>query len=191
MVFAWQSNASRGYLADDLPVGIRAQGHKGPHLGEGGEVAILIGLQDRDDAAPFLVQAGEKFGGHPLPIHNHACHLTGLDALLIACQERRNSCGEMLVSPMGGDEKRMAVLVVQQEECPTTQNSTQAPNESTWEEHVTVDGEAQAVHIASQLMGRLGSLRFLRFFGRMPKLGGPAREGIREAFGTVGTGNLR
>ncbi len=92
---------------------IRTQGHTGTHLEERGEIPILIGLQDRHHMTPLLMQVGEKFGGHALSIHDHSCDVAVSGVLLITCQQRRNSCSEMLVSPMGGDEKGMALLIVQ------------------------------------------------------------------------------
>src|SRR6266516_1880727 len=84
----WNKSAQ---IADDLSVGICAQWHKRTHFGEGREIPILIGLQDRHDAASFRVQAGEKFGGHTFPVHDHLCDPTVPCALFIARKERRDS----------------------------------------------------------------------------------------------------
>jgi hypothetical protein len=97
-------------------VGVSTQGHKGTDIREGGEIPILIGLQNRHHAASFRTQAGEKFGGHALPIHDHACDLAMLRVLFIARQECGDSSGKMLVAARGGHKQRMTLLVMQQQE---------------------------------------------------------------------------
>src|SRR5579885_2432417 len=97
--------------------------------------------------ASLSMQVGKEFGSHTLPIHDHACHLTGSHTLFIACQECRDSYSEMLVAAVGGDEKGMAVLIMQQEERPATQDHTQAPNQPTWKKHITVDGLTMSVDV--------------------------------------------
>ena len=113
MVFAWQGNARWRYFADDLPVYVCAERHKGSHVGKGREISILIRLQDRDHAAPLGVQARQEFGGHALPVHDHSCDLGVPHLLFITCQKCGDTCDEMLVAAMGGDKQWVALLVVQ------------------------------------------------------------------------------
>jgi hypothetical protein len=113
MVFTGQTDASGSHFTDNLSVGIYAQRHKHTHLGEGGEIPILIGLQDRDYMASLRMQAGEKFGSHALPIHDYSCNLAALCVLFIPLQKCGDAHGEMLISSMSGDKQRMALLVVQ------------------------------------------------------------------------------
>ena len=82
----------------------------------------------------------------------------------------------------------MALLVVEQQKRPAAQDHTQTPDESSWDEHVTVDSEAQAIHIAGKRVGVFG---FSWVLGRMKDAGGPAREGICQAFGARSLGHLR
>ncbi len=116
MILAGQGNTRRCDFPEDLPLRGRCERLKGPHIGERGQIAILIGLQDRDHDAPFRVQQRRECGGHTFPIHNHPCDVAGLHVLLIVLQERGDACGEVLVSPMGRDKERMALLVVQQQQ---------------------------------------------------------------------------
>ena len=153
MVFAGQRHARWSHFADDLPVDVRDERHKRSHLGEGGEVAILVGLQDRDDTASFGVQPRQEFGGHPLAIDNHPCHLAVPHKLLKVRKVGGNTCGEMLITAMGGDKQGMAVLVMQQEERSTAQDNPQTPDQSAWDEHLTVDRLAVSIHIAGQRGG--------------------------------------
>lgn len=80
------------------------------------------------------------------------------------------------------------MLVVQQQERSATQNHAQTPDQSAWDEHLTVDRLAMSIHIAGQRVGVLG---FSCVLGRTPELCGPTREGLSKAFGTIGTGDLR
>ena len=66
------------------------------------EVSILIGLQDRNDAASFSVQAGEKFGSHPLAIYDHWRDLAVSHVLFIQLQKCGDAHGEMLVAALNG-----------------------------------------------------------------------------------------
>lgn len=63
--------------------------------------------------ASLRMQAGEKFGGHALPIHNHSCNLAALCVLFIPLQKCGDAYSKMLISSMSGDKQRMALLIVQ------------------------------------------------------------------------------
>jgi len=185
MVFAGQRHARWSHFADDLPVDVREERHKRSHLGEGEEVAILVGLQDRDDIASFGVQPRQEFGGHPLAIDDHPCHLAVPHKLLKVPKVGGNTCGEMLITVMGGDKQGMTVLVMQQEKGSAAQDDAQTPDQPTWDERVTVDGLAMSVHIAGQ---RVRLCCFSCFFHWcVPEVRGPAGKGIGKAFGSIGT----
>src|SRR6266702_5458916 len=134
------------------------------------------------------MQAGEEFGRHALPVHDEPCDAGVLHLLLIARQEYGHSHREMLVPAMGGHTQGMALLVVQQQERSAAQNHAQTPDQSAWDEHLTVDRLAVSIHIAGQRVGLFG---FSWVLGWMPELCGPTREGIGEAFSAIGTGDLR
>src|SRR5260221_3828642 len=107
--------------------------------------------------------------------------------LFIPLQKCGDAHGEMLVSTMGRYAEGMALLVVQQQERSATQNHAQTPDQSAWDEYLTVDRLPVAIHIAGQ---RIEVFGFSCVLGRMPELGGPAREGRSPAFGPIGTGHL-
>ena len=188
MIFTGQADASVRHFTDDLSVNISAQGHKSSHIRKRGEIPILIRLQDGDRMASLSMQAGEERGGHALAIYDHARDLAVSRVLFIPLQKCGDAHGEMLVSAMGSDEQGMAVLVVQQQERPAAQNHAQTPNQSAWDEHLTVDRLAVSIYIAGQRAGVFG---FSCALGWMKDAGGPAREDIGEAFGAVGPGDLR
>jgi hypothetical protein len=89
---------------------------------------------------------------------------------------------------LGRDKQGMTVFVVQQEQGPAPQDDAQTPNQPSWDEGLTVDRLPVSIHIAGQ---RKGVFALSCVLGRMPEPGGPAREGISEAFGPIGTGDLR
>src|SRR5258708_37587630 len=101
------------------------------------------------------MQSYQERGGHALAIYDHPCDVGVLHVLLIALKQRRNTHRQVLISPMGRDQEGMAMLVVQQEERPAPQDDAQAPDESSRNEHVTVDRLAMAVNIAGQCLRRL------------------------------------
>ncbi len=70
-----------------------------------------------------------------------------LCVLFIARQECGDARSEMLIAAMSGHKQGMTVPVVQQEERSAAQDHTQAPDQSTWNEHLTVDRFAMPVHI--------------------------------------------
>ena len=92
---------------------VRAERLKGTHLRERRQIAVLVGLQDRDHDTPFSMQPRQEFSRHALPIHNHPCDVARLHLLFITFQERRGARGEMLVAPMGGHKERMPLGIVQ------------------------------------------------------------------------------
>ena len=146
MIFTGQADASVRHFTDDLSVNISAQGHKSSHTRKRGEIPILIRLQDGDRMASLSMQAGEERGGHALAIYDHARDLAVSRVLFIPLQKCGDAHGEMLVSAMGSDEQGMAVLVVQQQERPAAQNHAQTPNQSAWDEHLTVDRLAVSIY---------------------------------------------
>src|SRR5260370_2946406 len=110
------------------------------------------------------MQTGEEFGGHALPIYDHSCDLTVIRVLLIARQECGDARSEMLVPSMGGDEQRMAVLVVEQQERSASQDDAQTPDQSARDEHLTVYRVAMAIHVARRRECVVGFSHFPRSF---------------------------
>lgn len=172
-------------------MGICAEWLKGTDLGERGQIAILVGLQDRDDDPSFRVQSRQEFGRHTLPIHDHPGDVAGLYLLLIALQKCGKARGEMLISSMGGDEQRMALGIMQQQERSAPQDDAQPPDQPTREEQITVDRFAVTIEIAGQCLQMVRVVGFCCSFNGMPQMLDPGSEHIGEAFGPIGTGNLR
>jgi hypothetical protein len=94
-------------------VGIGPERHKGADVRERGKIAILIGLQNRDDPASFGLEFCEKFRGHALAIHDQTRHLAVSHKLFILCQQGGNTDCQMLIAAMGADKEGMALLVMQ------------------------------------------------------------------------------
>ena len=53
----------------------------------------------------------------------------------------------MLVSSMGGDQQRAALLIMQHHESATAQDFSRSPDQSTWDERIGVDRLAVSVNI--------------------------------------------
>ena len=191
MIFTGQADASGSHFTDDLSVDILAQGYKSSYVGKRGKIPVLICLQDGDHMASLSMQSGEELGGHTLTVHDHSRDLAVSRVLFILLQKCGDAHSEMLVSAVGGHEQGMALLVMPQQERSAAQDHAQTPDQSAREEHVTVDGFAMAIHITGQRVELFSSRRSFGFFGRMPEMGGPAREGIGPAFGTIVAGDLR
>lgn len=101
MVFTWQTDTRWSHFAGDLPVGIHAQRYKGADVRKRGEIPILTGLQDRDDAASVRMQPRQELGGHTLAVYNHSRDLAISRVLFIPFQKCGDTHGQMLVAAMG------------------------------------------------------------------------------------------
>src|SRR5260370_8175850 len=107
MLLAGEGNMRWSHFSDDLPVRVRAERLKGTHLRERRQIAVLVGLQDRDHDTPFSVQPRQEFSRHALPIHNHPCDVARLHLLFITFPQRRGPHGPMLVAPLRGHKENM------------------------------------------------------------------------------------
>lgn len=165
-----------------------AERYKGAHFGEGREISILIGLQDRDHVASIGVQARQEFGGHALAIHNHPCDLAVSRMLFIPLQKCGNARCQMLIATMGSGEERMTVLVMQQKERSATQDDAQTSNQSAREEHVAVDRLAMSVHIAGERIVLFG---FSCFSHWVPEVRSPAGKGRGPALNSIEADDVR
>jgi hypothetical protein len=185
MVFTGQADACGSHFADDLSVCIPAQGHKGANVRERGEIPVLVRQEDRDDAASLNMQFRQEFGRHALAVHNDPLHAGLLHVLFIALQQRGNTHGEMLIAPMGRRQERVAVLVVEQEQCSAAQDDAQTPDKSSWEQHITVDRLAMSIHITGEHLRLLHLVRW-----GMPEVRCPAGQSIGQMFCTIGASHL-
>src|SRR6266700_7018110 len=112
MIFAGKGDARRSHFANDLPVGISAQRHKGSHIREGGEISILIGKQDRDHCSSFSVQTVQELGTHAFSIDNDALDVSKRLLLSIARNDGGQTNHQMLIPTMRGSKQGMSLFIM-------------------------------------------------------------------------------
>src|SRR5258706_7848832 len=92
----------------------------------------------------------------------------------------------MLIPSMGGCQEWMSLLVVKQHQRSASKAHSQAPNQSSRDEHLAVDRLTMSIEITGERMRFIVALDFW-----MPEIGCPPRQGIREAFCTTHRSELR
>jgi hypothetical protein len=67
--------------------------------------------------------------------------------LLVARDDRWQSNGQVLIPSMRRNAQRMAFLIVQHDQCTTAQDFPKSSYQSTWNQVIRVDGEAQSIDV--------------------------------------------
>jgi hypothetical protein len=93
------------------------------------------------------VECGKKFGSHLIAVHNDPLHSEHPGLLLVAGHDGRQSDGQMGIPPMSHSQQWVTVLVVQQDQCSTSQHDTQAPHQSSRDQCIGVHRLAMPIDV--------------------------------------------
>src|SRR6266567_1039480 len=127
-------------------------------------------------------QISQEGSGHPFAIHNDACLRRFPPSLFIASHHLGQSHGQMLVSTRGCCQARMSLLIMQKGQRTPSQDFAGAPDESTWDQAVGIDGLAVPIDVQT------GS-RFL-LEALFPQVGRPRTKGRGQRFGPLSFSEL-
>jgi len=161
------------------------QGHELTDLGERGESVTLIRFQEGHDGVTSLSQVLQERCSHAFAIHNDAGVCRFPTSLFITSQHLGQSHRQMLVSTRSRGQAWMPLLIMQKRQRTPSQDFAGAPDESTRDEAVAVDGLAVSIDVkaGSRLRKRILALSF-------PQMGCPRAKDGGERFGPTSFGEL-
>src|ERR1051326_6702700 len=91
----------------------------------------------------------------------------------------------MVVATVGGCEERVTVLIMQQDECSTSQHRRQPPHQSSRDQRLGVHRLAMSIDVEG------GGLAKGFLYWRMPQLSRPSSKHIGQRFSLIRLGHLR